>query len=54
MRRADIAHFWFVTLHPFGDGNGRMARATWRGRRSNGILIPRSPLTLALRDFCIR
>lgn len=25
--RAGIAHFWFVTIHPFKDGNGRMARA---------------------------
>jgi Fic family protein len=25
--RAAIAHFWFVTLHPFEDGNGRVARA---------------------------
>ena len=25
--KAGIAHFWFVTLHPFEDGNGRMARA---------------------------
>lgn len=25
--RAAIAHFWFVTLHPFDDGNGRLARA---------------------------
>lgn len=24
--RAGIAHFWFVTLHPFEDGNGRLAR----------------------------
>lgn len=25
--RAGIAHLWFLTLHPFDDGNGRIARA---------------------------
>lgn len=25
--KAGIAHLWFVTLHPFEDGNGRIARA---------------------------
>jgi len=25
--RAGIVHFWFVTLHPFDDGNGRLTRA---------------------------
>jgi Fic family protein len=25
--RAGIAHFWSVTIHPFKDGNGRIARA---------------------------
>jgi Fic family protein len=25
--KASLAHLWFVTLHPFDDGNGRIARA---------------------------
>jgi len=25
--RAGIAHFWFVTIHPYEDGNGRISRA---------------------------
>jgi Fic family protein len=25
--KAGLGHFWYVTLHPFEDGNGRMARA---------------------------
>jgi len=26
MIKASIAHLWFITLHPFDDGNGRIAR----------------------------
>ena len=25
--RAAVAHFWFVSIHPFDDGNGRISRA---------------------------
>ena len=34
MLRAALAHLWFVTIHPFDDGNGRIARAIadWRSR----------------------
>jgi Fic family protein len=27
LMRAGLAHLWFVTLHPYDDGNGRLARA---------------------------
>lgn len=30
--RAALAHLWFVTIHPFDDGNGRIARAVAHGR----------------------
>lgn len=36
--KAAIAHFWFITIHPFDDGNGRMARAItdmWLARSDN-------------------
>lgn len=36
--RAAAAHLWFVTIHPFDDGNGRIARAIadWALARSEG------------------
>jgi Fic family protein len=27
LEKAQLAHLWFVTIHPFEDGNGRVARA---------------------------
>lgn len=36
--RAALAHLWFVTVHPFDDGNGRIARAIadWALARAEG------------------
>lgn len=36
--RAAILHLWFVTIHPFDDGNGRIARAIvdWQLARAEG------------------
>lgn len=36
--KAALAHLWFVTVHPFDDGNGRIARAIadWQLARSDG------------------
>jgi Fic family protein len=34
--KAGLAHLWFVTLHPFDDGNGRIARAL------GGLLLARA------------
>lgn len=36
--RSALAHLWFVTIHPFDDGNGRIARAIadWALARSEG------------------
>lgn len=36
--RAALAHLWFITIHPFDDGNGRIARAIadWALARSEG------------------
>ena len=38
--KAAIAHLWFVTIHPFEDGNGRLARtiADMQLTRADGIV----------------
>ncbi len=52
--RAALAHLWFVTVHPFDDGNGRTARAVADlalfQSDPNAVLYPMAPYILADRD----
>jgi Fic family protein len=43
--RAGIAHFYFVTIHPFEDGNGRIGRALAEKALSQAL---RQPTLIAL------
>ena len=44
--KAGIAHFWFIMIHPFDDGNGRMARAL-----SDYILSGQHPHLMQIVSF---
>jgi Fic family protein len=53
--RAAIAHFWFVSINPFQDGNGRIARAIAdmalaQDERKNGRLYSMSAQIMTERD----
>jgi len=52
--KAAIAHLWFVTIHPFDDGNGRIARllsavAILRGQGTGDWVCAISPVILRHR-----
>lgn len=53
LTRAGIAHLYFVTIHPFEDGNGRIARAIAEKAIAEGlghpVLLPLSPVINAAR-----
>ena len=40
LTRAGLAHLYFVTIHPFEDGNGRIARALAEKALAQGIAAP--------------
>jgi Fic family protein len=56
--RAGVAHLWFVTLHPFEDGNGRLTRAITdmalaQDERRGGRLFSLSAQILQVREgYC--
>lgn len=46
--RAGLGHLWFVTLHPFDDGNGRIARAI------GDLLLARAMAVRSVSTACRR
>lgn len=52
--RAGLAHLWFVTLHPFEDGNGRLARAITDLALSQDERQPMRFFSLSAQILCER
>lgn len=52
--RAGLAHLWFVTLHPFEDGNGRLARAITDMALSQDERQPRRFFSLSAQILRVR
>lgn len=46
--KAGLAHLWFVTPHPFDDGNGRIARAVGDLFLACGICLHADALVLGV------
>ena len=54
--KSAIAHLWFVTLHPFDDGNGRIARAIGEMQlaRSDGSRDRFYSMSVQIRHECTK
>lgn len=52
--RAAVAHLWFVTLHPFDDGNGRIARAVTDLALAQADRVPVRLMSLSARIMDVR
>lgn len=51
--RAAIAHFWFVCIFPFEDGNGRLARILVEGLRVQIQAVLEMFLILVRNYICV-
>ena len=49
--KSAIAHLWFVTTHPYDDGNGRMARIISDYIISKYVAMIKTSLVTAKRDI---
>jgi len=47
--RAALAHLWFITIHPFSDGNGRIARTITDLALSQDERLPRRYYSLSVQ-----
>lgn len=52
--RAGLAHLWFITLHPFEDGNGRVARAVADMALSQDERLPMRLFSLSAQILRVR
>jgi Fic family protein len=52
--KAGIAHLWFVTIHPFDDGNGRIARALTELFLARSDRCPRRFYSMANQILAVR
>ena len=51
LTRAGIAHLWFESIHPYKDGNGRVARAIIEKVLAQGVIFACLPVSFFLTSL---